>query len=378
MRTTRCAAIQLHASENMRTAQNKKIFEIILAIIIAGGFYCEPLLWADQRDLSKANWSVSTANNLATNPPSNNEILTFIEKLRGLEGAYLQLCSAQFADLRHSGNLSLVASWSDGRFCDVEIFDKSAAGFEVYDVDDSRRVEVKDVDGNATLQVIADVDLTVWAGSNHCQASWPVIYTWTGDGYEDVSSKYRPFYAQRLDSLNKEIAVLSSAREQTKAIAINQEPAPGPTTNRHSDAESVGGFGGHLLVPEVSSVQRESPVADATPASKPNPGNADCLKAEAAKIERFLGSADAGMNDSVEWANSENPWTRDFASETLFDIGTPEAIRYLQTLSKDTNPMVAGTAKNYLEELTKGDRPTHQIEKLEDLSRGSSARPYAP
>jgi hypothetical protein len=349
--------------KDMRTAPNRYIVKIIAAIIIfvAIDLHSKSLLWAAQQELSKANWSATSAHNLATNPPSNREILTFIEKLRGLEGAYLHLCSSQFADLRHSGNLSLVASWSDGRFCDVEIFDKSTVGFEVYHVDDSQLVEVKDIDGNGTLQVIADVDLTVWAGSNHCQASWPVIYAWTGNGYNDVSSKYRPFYEQRLDSLKKEIAALSSAAEQMQAPPVNQEPAPEPTTNRHL-----------MLVPwrpgaDLPPTEVPSPVA--TPAAKLNLGNADCVKAEAAKIQRFLGSPDAGMNYAIEWVNSDNPWTRDFASEVLFDMGTPEAIRYLETLSKDTNPMVAGSAKNYLDELAKGDRPTHQIERLEDLPR---------
>src|ERR1019366_850400 len=113
----------------------------------------------------------------------------------------------------------------------------------------------------------------------------------------------------------------------------------------------------------------EAPSPVATPAPKLNLGNADCVKAEAAKIQRFLGSPDAGMNYAIEWVNSDNPSTRDFASEVLFDMGTPEAIRYLETLSKDTNSMVAGSAKNYLEELAKGGRPSHQIERLEDLPR---------
>jgi len=316
---------------------------------------------ASEPDLAKADWSVNSPHNLATNPPSDPAVLMLIEKLNGLEGAHLHLCSSQFADLRHSGNLSLVVTWSDGRFCGAEIIDKTTSGLEVYYTDSSDTdnfVELRDLDGNGKLELVARTELTFYRGIHYCQATWLVIYAWTGNEYDDVSSKYRPFYEQRLDSLNKEIAALSSASEQMQAPAVNEEPAPEPTTTRHIKLAP--------LRTDADLPPSEAPSPTATPAPKLDLGSADCVKAEAAKIERFLGSPDAGMNAAIGWANRENRWTRDFAGDVLFDIGTSEAITYLKTLSKDSDPMVAGSAKTHLRVLAKGGRQ-HKIEKREDL-----------
>jgi hypothetical protein len=266
-------------------------------------------LYAGEPDLTKSDWSVNSPQNLATNPPSNDAVLTFVEKLNGLEEApNLHLCSWQFADLRHSGSLSLVGSWSDGRFCDVQIFDKTASRFEVYDAQSSR-AEIRDIDGNGTLQLIADVDFTIWAGSNHCQARWPMIYAWTGNGYTDVSNKYRHFYEQKLGSLKERIATSSPNRER------------------------------HILD--------------------------QCDQAEAGKIARFLGSPDAGMSDAIQWVNSDNRAARFFAAEVLFDIGTSNAKVYLQTLSHDSDPGVAEFASHALT----GPGPiAHRIDRRDDLA----------
>ena len=74
-----------------------------------------------------------------------------------------------------------------------------------------------------------------------------------------------------------------------------------------------------------------------------------CTKAEAAKIERFLGtSRDAGMTDAIKWAASNDPNDREFAVEMLGEIETPQAIEYLGTLSHDSNRQVAESAKGGL------------------------------
>ncbi len=333
---------------------------ILATIFVAVAFHSESLLWAAQQDLTKADWSATSAHNLATNPPSDKAVLDFIKKLHNVsDDTSASLCSFEFSDLRNRSNLSLVASWASGRVCSVEIIDKTASGFEVYDTDISS-FEVRDLDGNGTLGLIGRVDLTYYHGAPHCQATWPVIYAWTGSGYDDVSSKNRSFYQKRLDSLNKEIASLSSSSEQMQALETNQESAPESTTNRHIK-----------LVPlrtDADLPPSEAPSPAATPAPRLNLGNANCVKAEAAKIERFLGSPDAGMTDAIQWANSDDPRTREFASDVLSDIGTPDAIRYLETLSKDTDPVVAGHAKSDLRVLAKGGRQ-YKIERREDLPR---------
>jgi hypothetical protein len=76
----------------------------------------------------------------------------------------------------------------------------------------------------------------------------------------------------------------------------------------------------------------------------------NCTKAEAAKIERFLGiSSDAGMNDAIKLANSDDADDRAFAAYVLADIATPEAMRYLRILSNDPDRVVATLGKSGLE-----------------------------
>jgi hypothetical protein len=310
--------------------------------------------------LASTDWSVKSSHNLATNPPPDEAVLTLVKKVKDLDDPHLRLCSSRFADLRHSGDLSLVVSTDSGRFCDVEIIDKTASGFEVYDVDSSS-AHLRDINGSGSLELIAEVDLTSYEGASHCQATWPVIYAWTGNGYADVSSQYREYYQQQLAFLKKEIAARYSASEQARAAA-SQTPGSAPTVVPAPPAESFSepakGMGGRR---DVAPAAAPSPAAAS--AATPDLRGTDCIKAEAAKIERFLGiSRDAGMSDAIRWANSDDVSTRDFATEVLSDIGTPDAIVYLRTLSNDSNPMVAQSAKSFLAAVGQGPIP-HKIER---------------
>lgn len=104
-----------------------------------------------------------------------------------------------------------------------------------------------------------------------------------------------------------------------------------------------------MLLPRASPTSESESSEETT-----NTGDTDCLKAEAAKMERWLGiSRDAGMLDAIKWKNSDNPDDREFAAMVLADIGTAEAIGDLQTLSRDPDPDVAGTAKAVLEHVGK-------------------------
>jgi len=309
-------------------------------------------LWAAQPDLAAADWSVKSSHSLATDPPPNDAVLALVAKVTDQPDPHLKICSSHFADLRHSDNLSLVVSTESGRFCDVQIIDKTASRFEVYDPDSSTNssIDIKDIDGNGNLELIVNVDLTSYEGANHCEASWPAIYAWTGNGYSNVSAEYRGYYEQQLASLRREIAAISSATGQAQAAAANQAPEPQPSAiPRFGSPRSATS---DLTLPEASVVQEESPSPSATPAAMSNLEDADCTKAEAAKIERFLGtSQNAGMSDAIQWANSNDASTRRFASDILFDIGTPDAIVYLRTLSNDSDPMVAHFAKTALADM---------------------------
>jgi hypothetical protein len=319
----------------------------VVAIILLAGTVSvlSSSTWATQQDLAANDWSVNSQQSLAQRRPSDQAVLALVEKATGEK--HQHLCTPfEFANLRNSGNLSLIVSTQSGTVCGVQIIDKTSSGFELYYVD-SLYVEAKDLGGTGTSELIATTDLTYYEGANHCQAEWPVIYAWTGAGYSNVSDDYKQYYHQQLGSLKKQIAVLQLATHQPQAPALAETPVGRGTT---VVAETEGG------APEASvHVEMSSPwpqAADEMPAAAPGPDaeGGDCVRAEAAKIERFLGiSRDAGLDDAIKWANSDDPWTRVFASEILADISTPDARLYLRRLSRDPNRMVAGEAKDDLE-----------------------------
>jgi hypothetical protein len=333
----------------------RKMFWLIPCLVL---YYASTSsLWAAQTDLAVADWSVNSPHTLATNPPPDSSVLAFLNKLDAIN-FYSGICSSRFADLRHAGNLSLVVSASDGRFCHLSIIDKTASGFELYAVDLARYSdgpEIEDLDGDGNLELIVDMDFTEWRGLNSgpCVATWPVIYAWTGSGYTDVSSQYKRYYEQKLASLKKEIAAISSAAEPEKASATSSSSENKPAvmeTNPRSMVPVMGTLSSSSNTLPIAPYARPVPDAAsspaATPATTPDLANADCTEAEAAKIERFLGiSRDAGMSDAIKWANSNDPNKREFAVYVLQDIGTPDAIEYLRTLSYDTDKTVATIAQ---------------------------------
>jgi len=120
-------------------------------------------------------------------------------------------------------------------------------------------------------------DLTWYDGADHCVATWPVVYAWTGTSYTDVSDRFNAYYRDRLDALTQQIAKLPPSVD--------------------TDLPPLG--------------------------SQPGFEN-DCLRAEAAKIQRVLGiSPNAGLEQAVAWSRNKDKYTRSFAVEILADIGTP-------------------------------------------------------
>lgn len=164
-------------------------------------------------DLATADWSVNSPHGLASDPPSDASILSLRNRLEGVD-AYSGICSSRFADLRHSGNLSLVVSATDGRHCFPAIIDETLAGFELYALNQNGMIpEILDLNHNGNFELIVDAEL---AGP----CTWPVIFAWTGKGYSDVSREYKEYYEQKLASLKEEIAAHSGAEEA-------QAPRPG-------------------------------------------------------------------------------------------------------------------------------------------------------
>jgi hypothetical protein len=332
-----------------------------LRIIPLFALYCvfASSVRAAQPALVSADWSVKSPHSLATNPPSDDAVIALVEKLADQDR--LSLCSSHFADLRHSGNLSLVVSVSDGRFCSLSIIDKTGPDFTAYAAEQahySLGPEIEDLAGNGNLEMIVDTEFTSWNGGGvmePCVATWPVIYAWTGSGYTDVSSQYKGYYEQQLASLKKQIAATPSATEQARAPAPNQTPESAPTMVPVHPPGSLSGFANGIPMREVRAVP--APEASSSPAAtgaarphrRPRSAN-DCTEAEAAKIQRFLGiSRNAGMSDAIRWAKSDDPDKREFAADVFRDIGTTAAIEYLRTLSNDWNSMVSDIAKSDLE-----------------------------
>lgn len=169
--------------------------------------------------------------------------------------------------------LSLVVSDDGGGTADcndVDVLEKSGASTELYSFS-GYFDEIKDIDGNGRYELIVDQPFAAGSQTGPCIVTSAAIYAWNGNGYADVSSKYRRYYEQLL-------------------------PLPDSAA---SDANSR-----------------------------------DCENASTAKIERILGSRDAGLSDAIKWAGSGDCDTRLFGIAILRDIGTPNAIASLRTLSR--------------------------------------------
>ncbi len=218
---------------------------------------------------------------------------------------------------------------------------------------------VKDLDGDGHYEVIMDVYFASGGSIDHCDATWPVIYAWTGDGYGDVSRDFKHYYEQQLAVLQKRNAAAEAEKERArqaaagpKAPAWNCQPqaanggesaAPASPGTKTGAGVSPAGVGvAHFCWPAPPPATLEEDRAEER-------RGLDCDKAEAAKLERFLGvSRDAGMSDAIKWANSDNPLDRSFAADIFADIGTSQAQEYLKTLSQDPNRSVAMSVKGWL------------------------------
>jgi hypothetical protein len=246
--------------------------------------------------LVSANWATSSAQPLNRNPPSSAAVAALVNYLNPDLGGGSSVCSFRFADLRHSGTLSLVTTVNkkDGNCDDIAIIDPAGSSFTINVVHGSRGCGedldkvVQDLDGNGTSELVVITDFTNYEGASHCVASWPIIYGWTGSTYADISSQFESFYQKQLQILQKQITTTSS---------------------------------------------------------EDNSGYTPCLSAEMTKIERFVRvDPIAGFDDAVKWAGSSNPSERAFALPILRDIGTPEALADIKTLRDDSDRAVAGVA----------------------------------
>jgi hypothetical protein len=275
-------------------------------------------------DLASADWSVRHAQSL--NAQSKDAVWNFINNLRGRTGVG-ELCAFRFADLRHSGQLSLVVSYDNGGRADcnmINIFDKSFAGISRSDVNATQDFSfdsIEDINSDGHHELIVDAAFAGGGGIDHCIATWPVVYAWNGTVFADVSTGSKSYYRKTLARLKHQITPQSS---------------PTPASEQEiEEGELTGSNGARVRVRIIGQLSVPTPIPD----TGPDTGDSDCQKAEAAQIERFLGiSRDAGMSDAIRWAESDNPADREFAASVLADMGIPvtsDADRYVFVSSKN-------------------------------------------
>jgi len=271
---------------------------------------------APQEDLGQVNWSVNAPHNPADNPPSSDQVWKFMNDVR-IETSGSKLCSFRFVNLRRSGELSLVAVYggnNTGPDCtEVAIIDKDSRGFEFYENAQSvGNADVgsitKDLKGNGHFELVLE-DPLYYVGPKYpgtCMVSWPRVYAWTGGGYTEVSSQYPKYYEGELRSINEKTAAIEPAEAPTPAVSSGAPTSgvAGPMSER-----MTGRWVSTSKDPQVAELNASAePIAapSTTAASSetapiPDSGDLDCLKVEAAKTERFLGtSKDAGMADAIE------------------------------------------------------------------------------
>jgi hypothetical protein len=175
--------------------------------------------------LATDDWSVNSRHNLAMNPPSSDRVCGFMDTAYG--GFIGHVCDFRFADLRHSGNLSLIVSNDGGGTADCNyttIFDKTPTGFESYDLDMYGEVYFSKDDGVEDINQNGNSELVVWTlewqptlMGEEC--TWPRIFAWTGNGYSEVTAHYKKFYENFLNTLQQQLAKKARARRGPAAGA---------------------------------------------------------------------------------------------------------------------------------------------------------------
>jgi hypothetical protein len=304
--------------------------------------------------LASADWSVNAAHNLASNPPSLDAVQDFYDRAYGISDEFApRVCEFRFADLRNSGNLSLIMTVNpQGRQLpecnEFFIFDRTPKGFELYETDRAFGQDLV----NSVLDINHDgrQELVLWSELNRnglgCDAQWPLIFAWSGNGYSEVSHRYKDYYRNYLKSVDARLAAYSSELESASAQAAN----PATTVGRaRVVAEAFSASGAEAS--EGSALQWSLPkIAAPTPTPKANLNltrrDYPCARIQAAKTEAFLGiDSDSTMSAAVKDSESTDPHKRILAAATFSYFGSPEAKADLKTLSNDADSRVAAIAK---------------------------------
>ena len=295
------------------------------------------------------------AHNLASKPPSLDAVQDFYDRAFGTDVPYVKVCEFGFGDLRNSGNLSLITSINpEGRQwpeCNqLFIFDKTPTGFEIYQTDSAIGLDlansVIDINHDGRHELVLWGDPATFATGYYnsrrtneltCDAEWPLIFAWTGNGYSEVSDQYKDYYRKYLKSLDAQLAAYS--RESGPAAAQTANAAPGAMT-----VNKTFGIG-------VSAVSAPAPTPEAAPTSdwqarRQAQLDYPCTRIEAAKAEAFLGiNSPSTMSAAIRDSESNDPNRRILAAAIFSFLGNQGAKEALKTLSSDADARVARIAK---------------------------------
>jgi len=302
--------------------------------------------------LASADWSVNGSHNLTSNPPSLDAVQDFYDRAFGAEESWVKVCEFRFADLRNSGNLSLILTADPGgrqwpECNELDIFDKTPTGFEGHHTDGAYGHDLAnsalDIDHNGRHELVLWAPLTTATAYYHsrlvselgCDAEWPLIFAWTGNGYSEVSDQYKGYYRNYLKGLETRIAAYSSESELSGAQTA--DAASSVMTVHHSSG--VGVFPPIITAPASASKSEA--------AQTPRPKDYACTRVEAAKTEAFLGiNSDSTMSAAIKDSESADPNKRVLAAAIFSYLGNQEAKQDLKTLSNDADSRVSAIAKS--------------------------------
>jgi len=300
--------------------------------------------------LVSADWSVNAAHNLASNPPSLDAVEDFTGRAIGEseDNPPVDVCEFRFADLRSSGNLSLIVSVAPGRFgcTELSIFDRTPTGFELYDptaagvVGHDLADSVLDINHDGRHELVLWGDLAPFAtgfsfGKIGCEAEWPLIFAWTGNGYSaEAGDQYKDYYRNYLKSVEARLAAESSELGAGSALQYDSG----------ASVANPAAVGRPFRIAPVPAPK----VAPIPAWAALNLAHQDfpCTRIEAAKTEAFLGIDSAStMSAAIKDSESDEPNKRILAAVIFSYRGSQEAKADLKTLSNDADSRVAGIAK---------------------------------
>jgi hypothetical protein len=244
-------------------------------------------------DLATRDWSAVAARSLKDDPPAPGDVGKLISKALDSDWE-VNPCSYAFVDPAQDGTYRLIAAFDGSSYhtCNrVVVIAKKGGKLTVANDWQTRMAEkveniTLDLDGNGSTEIVIPEAWTKYE-EGHCIAMWQKAYKWEDGRFTDHSADYPGLYKARLKELNEAIP--------------------------------------RLRDPTCSEMERD-------------------------KISRFLNiDPTAGYALALSWMKSPEPFMRRKAASVFADINDGESRKNLSRLKSDSDPLVAETAKLYLD-----------------------------